>query len=119
MAEPNLIADQNNEPTNIAKTPWMNTADAAAHEVGPLYSSTEVNVGSTERLLSVASGLLLLGWGIYRRGLLGYGAMSIAAALCDRGIRGHCGVYSALGKTTAEPPGESNHEWTPSLPELP
>ncbi len=119
MDEPNLMADQNNQPTTIAKTPWMNTADSMAREVGPLYSSANVNVGSTERLLSVAGGLLLFGWGIYRRGLLGYGAMSIAAALCDRGIRGHCAVYSALGKTTAEPRGENNSQWTPSLPELP
>ena len=68
-----------------------------------LDGSTEVNVGSTERLLSVAGGLLLFGWGMYRRGLLGYGAIATGAALCDRGIRGRCGLYSALGKTTAEP----------------
>lgn len=119
MAELNLMADQNNEPTTGAKTPWTSIADPTAREVGPLYSSAVVNVGRTERLLSVASGLLLLGWGVYRRGLLGYGAMSIGAALCDRGIRGHCGLYSALGKTTAEPPGEDNHQWTASLPEVP
>ena len=119
MAEANLMADQNNEPTIIAKTPWMNTADSMAREVGPLYSSTDINIGSTERLLSVASGLLLCGWGIYRRGPLGYGAMALAGVLCDRGIRGHCAVYTALGKTTAEPDDESNSQWTPPFPELP
>ncbi len=118
MAE--LMADQNHDVTPIEKTRSMNTADSMAREVGPLYSSAHVNVGVTERLISVASGLLLFGWGIYRRGLLGYGAMAIAAALCDRGIRGHSGMYPALGKTTAaESRDGDNSQWTQSLPELP
>lgn len=114
-----MMADQNNEPTTLAKTRWMNTADSTAREVGPLYSSTDVNVGSAERLLSLASGLLLFGWGIYRRGLLRYGAMAVAVALCDRGIRGNCAVYSALGKTAAEPRNGDNSQWTRSVPETP
>jgi hypothetical protein len=85
------------------------TVTAMARDIGrtaadPLSGSAKVNVGSTERLLSIAGGVLLFGWGMYRRGPFGYGAMMTAAALWDRGMRGHCAVYAALGKTTAEPP---------------
>lgn len=63
--------------------------------------SSDVNVGSAERALSLASGAMLLGYGIYRRGARGYGAMLVGAALCDRGVRGHCAVNAAIGRNTA------------------
>jgi hypothetical protein len=77
-------------------------ATPVSRAAGWLHDGIDINVGSGERLLSVAGGVLLFGWGAYRRGMLGYGAMATAAALVDRGIRGHCALYSALGKTGAD-----------------
>lgn len=81
-------------------------ASSVTDAANSLLGAAEVNVGSSERVLSVAAGVLLFGWGIYRRGLLGYGTMMIAAALWDRGVRGHCAVYSAMGRNTADESGE-------------
>jgi hypothetical protein len=81
---------------------------------GWLQDGGDINVGSGERLLSVAGGFLLLGWGAYRRGLLGYGAMATAAALLDRGIRGHCAINSALGRNSAD--ATRSAESAPPLP---
>ena len=77
------------------------TAAAAAETAASAVQSSAVNVGSAGRVLSLASGAMLLGYGIYRRGARGYGAMLIGAALCDRGVRGHCAVNAALGRNTA------------------
>lgn len=62
------------------------------------------NVNGVERLLSVAAGGALAayaltrddkGWGALGLGLLG-------GALLERGVSGHCGVYGALGLTSAD-----------------
>jgi hypothetical protein len=84
--------------------------------VGSWRDSTDINVGGTERLLSIAGGVLLFGWGIYRRGLVGYAAITTAAALWDRGVRGHCALYSALGKTRLEGTDAGNSPASPALP---
>jgi uncharacterized membrane protein len=64
--------------------------------------SSERNISSNERIVSLASGAALLGYGLYRRGVLGFGAILVSAALWDRGIRGHCAVSEILGRNTAE-----------------
>jgi hypothetical protein len=90
---------------NATKTA-REAASSVTDVANSLLGAAEVNVGSNERVLSVAAGVLLFGWGLYRRGILGYGSMMLAAALWDRGVRGHCGVYSAMGKNTADGQGE-------------
>jgi uncharacterized membrane protein len=64
-------------------------------------SAPEINVDSTERAVSAILGGAFFGIGLGRRGILGGLSMLGGAALLDRGIRGHCAVYGALGVSTA------------------
>jgi uncharacterized membrane protein len=80
-------------------------AASAAESAASAVRSTDVNVGDTERILSLASGAMLLGYGMYRRGTRGYASMLVGAALCDRGVRGHCAVNAAIGRNTADADG--------------
>ncbi|HJU29794.1 MAG TPA: DUF2892 domain-containing protein, partial [Candidatus Binataceae bacterium] len=64
-------------------------------------ADSEVNVDSTERAASAILGAALFGIGLGRRGILGGLSMLGGAALLDRGIRGHCAIYEALGVSTA------------------
>lgn len=61
------------------------------------------NVGTAERIGSAALGALLVGRALLRpsfgRLMLGLGG----AALLQRGLSGHCGLYRTLGMSTAEP----------------
>lgn len=61
----------------------------------------DVNVGSTERLLSVAGGGALALFGLSRRSPLGLVLALAGGDLAWRGISGHCRVYEALGVSTA------------------
>ncbi len=61
-----------------------------------------VNVGETERWMSVAAGGALAVWALReRRGGAAMAALAGAAALLYRGTTGHCNVYQALGTSTA------------------
>lgn len=59
------------------------------------------NIGTAERIGSAAIGTLLIGRALLRpsvgRVLLGLGG----AALIQRGLSGHCGLYRRLGMNTA------------------
>lgn len=59
-----------------------------------------VNVGSAERVGSVAMGLLLAGWGLRRRGGLGWLAALAGASLVKRGATGYCYTYGWMGVTS-------------------
>jgi uncharacterized membrane protein len=65
----------------------------------------EVNVGDTERVLSVIGGTALALWGLSRGSLAGLGLVALGGALVSRGAAGHCNVHGALGIGTAEPRG--------------
>lgn len=59
---------------------------------------TVQNIGDTERIVSVASGTLLVLLGLSRRSRLAGGALAGAGALLAyRGARGHSRVYERLG----------------------
>jgi hypothetical protein len=106
-----------NESVASAREVATAAIDSASRTVGSWSHSTDINVGGTERLLSIAGGVLLFGWGIYRRGLVGYAAITTAAALWDRGVRGHCALYSALGKTSIDGMDTANSaNSSPALP---
>lgn len=60
------------------------------------------NVGSTERIASVAGGLLLTLDGLRRRRAGGLAEAALGVALLQRGATGHCQVYGALGIDTSE-----------------
>ena len=64
-----------------------------------LESST--NVGTAERLASIAAGGLLVTWGLRKRSPATIAAGIIGADLIYRGASGHCQLYGALGVNTA------------------
>src|SRR4051794_2005067 len=63
---------------------------------------SDVNIGTAERVGSATIGALLIGRALIRpsfgRVLLGLGG----AALIRRGMSGYCGLYQALGMSTAD-----------------
>ncbi len=62
----------------------------------------KVNVGETERVVSVMGGGVLALFGLMRGGLTGMGMAIAGGALVYRGVSGHCEAYHALGVDTAE-----------------
>jgi uncharacterized membrane protein len=67
-------------------------------------ASTRVNVGRTERILSVLGGAALTTLGLLRRSPSGLGLAATGAAVMYRGFTGHCPGYRALGISRS--PGE-------------
>jgi uncharacterized membrane protein len=61
----------------------------------------DVNVGSTERLVSAVAGGALAVAGLRARSVPGALAALVGGALVYRGVSGHCSGYSALGINTA------------------
>ncbi|MBA3243204.1 MAG: SRPBCC family protein [Acidobacteria bacterium] len=68
-------------------------------------SGSSVNVGQTERWVSTIGGGALAIYGLTRGSLGGIALGLLGAALVQRGVRGHCEVYQAMGYGTA---GESD-----------
>ncbi|HEY7327765.1 MAG TPA: YgaP-like transmembrane domain [Gemmataceae bacterium] len=66
-----------------------------------------VNVGDTERLLSLLGGTALSLFGLSRRSLGGLTLAAVGAPFIYRGITGHCGGYQRLGISTASPVGSA------------
>jgi uncharacterized membrane protein len=60
-----------------------------------------VNVGDTERLLSVAGGGALALVGLKQGGLLGTALATLGGSFIYRGLSGHCMCYAAMGVNTA------------------
>jgi uncharacterized membrane protein len=67
-------------------------------------TSAHANVGSGERAGSVVVGLGLALAGLTRHRLAGFGLIALGAALVQRGVRGRCPIYGALGIDTANKP---------------
>jgi uncharacterized membrane protein len=63
----------------------------------------QVNVGSSERAVSVAAGSILALLGLSRRSLPGLLVGGIGGALAYRGATGHCPMYQALEIDTTQP----------------
>ena len=61
----------------------------------------EINVGSTERLVSGAAGAVLVLNGLKRLSIGGLIEAGLGAALVHRAVSGHCAVYGMLGMNTA------------------
>jgi uncharacterized membrane protein len=64
-----------------------------------------LNVGDTERLLSMLGGAALSLFGLSRRSLGGLTLAAVGGSFLYRGLTGHCGCYQALGVSTASPIG--------------
>ncbi len=65
-------------------------------------TNSGVNVGETERLLSMLGGSALAVYGLTRRSLGGLALMAAGGSLLYRGLMGHCPMYGMLGVNTAE-----------------
>ena len=79
----------------------------ADHSESDAPAPRPINVGKTERNISLAAGALLGLAGLSKpfsvRGLIELG---VGAALIHRGLSGNCALYSALGMSTASTSGE-------------
>jgi uncharacterized membrane protein len=62
----------------------------------------DVNVGDTERWLSMIGGGALAAFGLSRGGLGGLALAGAGGLLAYRGFTGHCSLYGSLGINTAE-----------------
>ena len=65
-------------------------------------ASPHLNVGRTERTLSIAGGAALVALGLARGRLGGLLTAAVGAMAVKRGFEGHCPVYESLGLNTAE-----------------
>lgn len=75
-------------------------------------ASPAVNVGDTERLISVVGGGVLLAAGLYglsKGSWTGLVAGVIGGSLVYRGTTGHCSLYQAIGVSSAAPAGDPAH----------
>jgi uncharacterized membrane protein len=61
-----------------------------------------VNVGETERQISMWGGTVLAAYGLLKGSLSGLTLTALGAALLYRGHTGHCHMYEALGYSTAD-----------------
>lgn len=64
--------------------------------------SSSANVGKIERFISVASGSVLVLYGLSRRSAIGLALAVAGGGLLHRGATGHCEVYSKLKVSTSD-----------------
>lgn len=81
----------------LTNTGQMTGLTGADERVG----SSGVNVGQTERWVSAIGGGALALYGLTRGSLGGIALGLLGAALVQRGVRGHCELYQAMGYDTA------------------
>ncbi len=86
---------------NIAKRRHAKTAHLR-QDNGQGRAKHPINVGATERQLSMVGGSVLAVYGLLRGSLSGLTLAAIGGALIWRGHTGHCEVYHALGHSSAE-----------------
>jgi uncharacterized membrane protein len=91
-------------------------AHAAQHDSGShehsescQHGSCHINVGHSERQLSMLGGGVLAAYGLMKGSLTGLALAAIGGGLLWRGYTGHCQMYEALGHSTADS-GNESHE---------
>jgi uncharacterized membrane protein len=92
---------------NIARRRHAKAAQATNAQHDGQRGHQAINVGETERYLSLAGGTVLAAYGLARGSLPGLLLACIGAGFICRGVTGHCQVYEALGQNTAD---ESDQE---------
>ena len=81
---------------NIAKTRKQKAAQC--ENGGNRYpSKQEINVGESERWVSVFAGGFLAACGLLRGSTSGLALAALGGALAYRGYTGHCQLYEAIG----------------------
>lgn len=97
--------------TEVPPNVWATSRQRALQSESNSRLRQHVNVGPTERQLSLVAGGILVIAGLARRSLAGLLTAGLGGGLLYRGATGHCNVYSALGKnTTSRTPQEVNRE---------
>lgn len=90
----------------MASTPTVRSSSEQASDISEMKrnprSPVSINVGQTERLISMVGGGLLALYGLGRRGLSGVGLALLGGEMLRRGITGHCYLYQALDISTYE-----------------
>jgi hypothetical protein len=74
-----------------------------ATNIREALTSTEPNISSDERIVSVACGAALLFYGLAKHNAAGLLPILVSAMLLDRGVTGHCAISSILDRNTREP----------------
>ena len=87
----------------MATTQAMTQNRLRAEHFGVQRQPRRVNVGETERWLSVLGGGALAILGLSRESLPGLAVAAVGGSLVYRGLTGHCSLYRALGLDTAAP----------------
>ena len=99
--------------TDVGSGTALGTTSKALADVGQQQShqqeafGREINVGSTERSVSVAGGAILALFGLKRGGVGGLLTTALGAALIHRGATGHCYANQALGINTNDEAGDT------------
>ena len=89
-------------------SPSPTTTNAGTAAAGGHFG---VNVGGQERAASAITGGLMLAYGLSKGSAGGLLIAAAGGAVAYRGVTGHCGVYHAIGKSTAD---ADEHGRTPS-----
>lgn len=79
----------------------VNEVPPSMRRQGQKRRRRRVNVGNTERAISVAAGALLAAMGLRQRTLPGILIAGVGGALAYRGVSGHCPAYEAVKVNTA------------------
>lgn len=82
-----------------------NTTEA----VKDFLTDMKINVSDGERMVSALAGSGLITYGLSKRGVMGAVLSLLGTGLLYRGATGHCHLYSAVDKTTAEDPNTRVH----------
>jgi uncharacterized membrane protein len=96
--EPSMLATEQTRP--LAPFHHEQRVGRVMHE--PPNFDSQINVGTTERNLSLAAGSILALLGLARRDLTGLLIAGVGGGLLYRGATGHCHTYEALGIDTAD-----------------
>lgn len=78
-----------------------------AHVSPPLTGSSRINMGITERIISVAGGTALTIYGLKKKGIFHKALAAVGSSLILRGAAGHCPVNEMVGRDSAEVDGIS------------
>jgi uncharacterized membrane protein len=80
------------------------SSERGSHRASQCASArrADVNVGDTERWLSMIGGGALAAYGLSRGSLGGLALAAAGGALAYRGFTGHCSLYGTLGLNTAQ-----------------
>ena len=86
---------EHTQPSSTYFEPHDSSTDPAGHKM--------MNVGDAERIASVVGGATIAYLGVKKGGIGGLLALAAGGAMAYRGVSGSCGLYKALGVSSAKP----------------